>query len=145
MCGVKKLDFAVVSGPEWTQVFTKGSVERMVQTLQKNIRVTPGQWKRIEKEAEERGISANRVVVELAMEALDHREWPRTEHEIQLLRSAMFAAQAIARDMERAGRGDEVEEIRDFISTIAPDFETEQPAQGQSCEQTSGDDEDIHA
>ena len=117
----------------------------MAQTLQKNIRVTPRQWKRIEKEAEERGISANQLVVELAMEALDHSEWPRTEHEIQLLRSAIFAAQAIARDMERAGRGDEVEEIRDFISTIAPDFETEQPAQGQSCEQTSGDDEDIHA
>ncbi len=94
----------------------------MVQTLQKNIRVTPGQWKRIEKEAEERGISANRVVVELAMEALDHSEWPRTEHEIQLLRSAMFAAQAIARDMERAGRGDEVKEISRNISEIAPEL-----------------------
>ena len=38
-------------------------------------------------------MSANQLVVELAMEALDHSEWPRTEHEIQLLRSAMFAAQ----------------------------------------------------
>ncbi len=122
MCGVKKLDFAVVSGPEWTEVFTKGSAKLVVQTLQKNIRVTPGQWKRIEKEAEERGISANRVVVELAMEALDHREWPRTEHEIQLLRSAMFAAQAMARDMERAGRGDEVEELSRNISAVAPEL-----------------------
>ncbi len=94
----------------------------MAQTLQKNIRATPGQWKRIEKEAEERGISANQLVVELAMEALDHREWPRTEHEIQLLRSAMFAAQAIARDMERAGRGDEVEEISRNISQVAPEL-----------------------
>ena len=94
----------------------------VVQTLQKNIRVTPNQWKRIEKEAEERGISANQLVVELAMEALDHREWPRTEHEIQLLRSAMFAAQAMARDMERAGRGDEVEEISRNISEVVPDL-----------------------
>ena len=38
------------------------------------------------------------------MEALERREWPRTEAEIHLLRSAMFAAQAIIRDMEAAGR-----------------------------------------
>ena len=97
----------------------------MVRTLQKNIRVTPGQWDRIEKEAGERGISANQLVVELAMEALDHREWPRTEHEIQLLRSAMFAAQAMVRDMERAGRGDEVEEICRNISEVAPEMPPE--------------------
>ncbi len=94
----------------------------MVQTLQKNIRVTPGQWKRIEKEAEERRISPNQLVVELAMEALDHREWPRTEHEIQLLRSAMFAAQAMVRDMERAGREEEIEEISRNISEVVPDL-----------------------
>ena len=94
----------------------------MAQTLQKNIRATPGQWKRIEKEADDRGVSANQLVVELAMEALDHREWPRTEHEIQLLRSAMFAAQAIARDMERAGRRDEIEEISRNISEVAPEL-----------------------
>ena len=51
--------FSVVLGPERTGIFTKGSAKLMVQTLQKNIRVTPGQWKRIEKEAEERGISAH--------------------------------------------------------------------------------------
>ena len=45
-------------GPEWTRVFTKRSVKLMVRTLQKNIRVTPGQWNRIEKEAVEREISA---------------------------------------------------------------------------------------
>ena len=94
----------------------------MAQTIQKNIRVTPGQWKRIEKEAEERGVSANQLVVELAMEALDRREWPRTEAEIQLLRSAMFAAQAIARDMEKAGREDEIEEISRDVSQIAPEL-----------------------
>ncbi len=99
----------------------------MVQTLQKNIRVTPGQWKRIEKEAEERGVSPNQLVVELAMEALDHGEWPRTEHEIRLLRSAMFAAQAMACDMERAGRGDEVEEISRNISEVVPELPGESP------------------
>ena len=88
----------------------------MTRTLQKNIRVTPGQWNRIENAAKEREVSANRLVVELAMEALDRREWPRTELEIQLLRSSMFTAQAIARDMIAAGREDEVEEIRRNIS-----------------------------
>ena len=94
----------------------------MAQTLQKNIRVTPGQWDRIEKEAVERGFSANRLVVELAMEAMDHGEWPRTEYEIQLLRSVMFVAQAMVRDMERAGRGEEIEEISRYISEVAQEL-----------------------
>ena len=96
--------------------------KRMVQTLQKNIRVTPEQWKRVEKEAEKRGISPNRLVVELVMEGLERREWPRTEAEIHLLRSAMFAAQAIIRDMERTGREEEIEEISRNISEVAPEL-----------------------
>ena len=93
----------------------------MTRTLQKNVRVTPGQWNRIENAARERDVSANRLVVELALEALDHREWPRTDLEIQHLRSSMFTAQAIARDMIAAEREGEVEEIRSLISTIVPD------------------------
>ena len=94
----------------------------MVQTLQKNIRVTPEQWKRVEIEAQARGVSANKLVVELSMEGLERREWPRTEAEIHLLRSAMFAAQAIIRDMERAGRDEEIKEISRNISDVAPEL-----------------------
>ena len=94
----------------------------MVQTVQKNIRVTPEQWARIENAADKRGISANQLLVELAIEALDRREWPRTEAEIHLLRSVMFTAQAIARDMEAAGRGDEIADITRNISQVAPEL-----------------------
>ena len=94
----------------------------MAQTTQKNIRFTSEQWKRVEKEAIEREISPNRLVVELAMEALERREWPRTEAEIHLLRSAMFTAQAIIRDMEKAGREDEIEQISKNISEVAPEL-----------------------
>ena len=104
------------------KIFTKGATKRMVQTTQKNIRFTPGQWKRVEKEAQVRGISANKLVVELVMEALERREWPRTEAEIYLLRSAMFAAQAIVRDMEAAGREEEIEQISSNISEVAPEL-----------------------
>ncbi len=97
----------------------------MVQTVQKNIRVTPEQWQRIERAADERGTSANQLLLELAMEALDRRQWPRTEAEIHLLRSAMFTAQAIARDMKAAGRGDEIAEIARNISKIAPELPPE--------------------
>ena len=97
----------------------------MVQTVQKNIRVTPEQWGRIEKAADERGSSANQLLVELAMEALDRRQWPRTKAEIYLLRSAMFTAQAMARDMAAAGRGGEIEEIARNISKIAPELPPE--------------------
>ena len=94
----------------------------MVQTIQKNIRVTPEQWKRIENESEKREMSPNRLVVEFVMEALERREWPRTEAEIHLLRSAMFVAQAIIRDMERDGRDEEIEQISTSISQIAPEL-----------------------
>ena len=97
----------------------------MVQTVQKNIRVTPEQWQRIEKAADERGTSANQLLLELAIEALDRREWPRTEAEIHLLRSAMFTAQAMARDMAAAGRGEQIEEIARNISRIAPELPPE--------------------
>ena len=103
----------------------------MVQTIQKNIRVTPEQWKRVEKEAERRDISPNRLVVDLAMEALERREWPRTEAEIHLLRSAMFAAQAIIRDMEAAGREVEIEQISRNISEVAPELPVK-PAKPES-------------
>ena len=104
------------------KIFTTGAVKRMVQTIQKNIRVTPEQWKRIENEAEKREMSPNRLVVELVMEALERREWPRTEAEIRLLRSAMFTAQAIIRDMEKAGREEEIEQISRNISEVAPEL-----------------------
>ena len=103
--------FAVVLRPERMKIFTPGAAKRMVQTIQKNIRVTPEQWKRIENEAEKREMSPNRLVVELVMEALERREWPRTEAEIYLLRSAIFTAQPIIRDMERAVREEEIEQI----------------------------------
>ena len=76
-------------------------------------------------------VSANRLVVELAIEALDRREWPRTELEIQLLRSSMFAAQAIARDMIAAGRESEIDEISRNISEIAPDLPYKTPGLAQ--------------
>ncbi len=94
----------------------------MVQTIQKNIRVTPEQWKRIENEAEQREMSPNRMVIELVMEALERREWPQTEAEIHLLRSAMFVAQAIIRDMEKDGRDEEIEQISRNISEVAPEL-----------------------
>ena len=94
----------------------------MAQTAQKNIRFTSEQWKRVEKEAEKHDKSPNQLVVELVLEALDRREWPRTEAEIHLLRSTMFTAQAIIRDMERTGREKEIEQISRNISEVAPEL-----------------------
>jgi hypothetical protein len=92
----------------------------MTRTLQKNIRVRPEQWERLEDAARERDTTANQLLLELAMEALDRREWPKTDLEILMLRSCVFTAQAAVRDMIAAGRGDEVEEIERAISAVAP-------------------------
>ncbi len=94
----------------------------MAQTAQKNIRFTFEEWKRVEKEAEKHDKSPNQFVVELVMGALERRDWPRTEAEIHLLRSAMFTAQAIIRDMERNGREEEIEQIGRNISEVAPEL-----------------------
>ncbi len=118
----RKPEFSERFGPESRKIFKKGAAKRMAQTAQKNIRFTSEQWKHVEKEAERREMSPNRLVVELAMEALERREWPRTEAEIHLLRSAMFTAQAIIRDMERDGREEEIEQISRNISEVAPEL-----------------------
>ena len=90
------------------------------RALSRRIRVLPEQWERFESAARGTGRTANELVIDLALEALDRSEWPRTETEILLLRSAMFTAQAIIRDMEKAGRQDEIEAISRTISEIAP-------------------------
>jgi len=94
----------------------------MAKTIGRHIRIDEGDWRRIEALAEARNTSPNWLLVEFAVEALDRREWPRTKLEIQLLRSAMFAAQALARGMIADGRAEEVEQIRRSISEVLPDF-----------------------
>ena len=94
----------------------------MGKTINKHIRVDEDHWQRIEKAAQERGISPSRLMISATIEAIEGREWPRTEAEIHLLRSAMFTAQAIIRDMERTGRDEEIEEISRNISEVAPEL-----------------------
>ena len=98
------------------------------KTLSKHIRVLPEQWERIERASQGTALTPNQLVVELAIEALDRREWPTTETEIRVARASLFAAQALARDLIADGREKEVEEIRNFISTVVPDV----PALGPS-------------
>ncbi len=93
----------------------------MAQTVTRTIRVTPEQWERIEKIAEQRDVSANRLVVELVMEALEQRGWPRSELDIQVAKAALFVAQVLRRDLIKAGRKDEVEEILRFVSALLPE------------------------
>lgn len=90
-------------------------------SLHKHIRVSPAQWERIERAAEDSPHSPNQVLVELAMEALDRREWPATDTETRVARASLFAAQVLARDLIANGREGEVQEIREYISTIVPD------------------------
>ncbi len=98
------------------------------KTLSKHIRVLPEQWQRIERASQGAALTANQLVVELAIEALDRREWPRTEAEIKVARASLFAAQALARDLISAGRENEVQKIREFISTIVPDPVADSPS-----------------
>ena len=93
-------------------------------SLHKHIRISREQWERLERAAQGTPHSPNQVLVDLAMEALDRREWPATETEMRVARASLFAAQAIARQLIADGREAEVQEIRRFISTIVPDPDT---------------------
>jgi len=92
----------------------------MTTVLQKKIRITEQRWKRLETEADRRNTTPNRLLVDLAFEALDRSQWPHTEAETYLFRSALFAAQVLARNMIAEGRDDELQEIRREISKLLP-------------------------
>ena len=92
--------------------------------LHKHVRIAPEQWERLERAAQGTPHSPNQILVELAMAALDRREWPATEVEMRVARTALFTAQATALDPFAAGREKEVQEIRDFISSIVSDPDT---------------------
>ena len=79
----------------------------MSKTPARHIRIDELHWRRIESLANERGTTPNQLLVELAVEALNRREWPQNPLRIQMLRSCPFTAQATARDMIAAGRGEE--------------------------------------
>ena len=112
------------------------------KTVNKHIRVRPEQWERLEKAAQGSALTANQLVMELAIEALDRREWPNTESEIRVARASLFTAQAIARDLIADGRENDVQEIREYISTIVPDVDTKSAAEpdGPQSRVTDGDD-----
>ena len=99
------------------------------RALHKHVRVLPEQWQRVERAAAGTVYSPNQLLVELAMEALGRRESLGPEAELRVARASLFAAQAIARRLIADGREDEVQEIRDFISTIVPDPDARKPAE----------------
>ena len=108
------------------------------KALHKHVRIAPEQWERLEQAAKGTPHSPNQILVELAMEALDRREWPRTEVEMRVARAALFTAQAIALDLIAAGREKDVQDIRDFISSIVPDPAPDRPPRDNSDMQTGG-------
>ncbi len=95
------------------------------KTQSRRIRILPGQWARVEKAALGTMQNPNELLVELAIEALDQRELFGKEARVRIARASLFAAQVLARGLIAEGREHEIEEIRDFISTIVPDPDTD--------------------
>ena len=114
----------------------------MARTLNKHIRIDEALWARLETAAKETDTTANRLLADLATQWLENREWPRTEVQIQVARSSLFAAQAIAHDLIAAGREDEIEKIRRYISTIVPDTASDSLAEKAPGAETADPGED---
>ena len=91
------------------------------KTVKKTLRVRPEQWELIQRAARETRLTANQLIMELALEALERRRLFSPEAEIRVARSSLFTAQAIARDLIAAGKEKDVQEIREFISNIVPE------------------------
>ena len=115
----------------------------MVGIVNKHIRIDEELWERLEAAAKDRETSANRLLAELAAQWLENREWPRTDVQIQVARSSLFTAQAVARDMIAAGREKEIAEIRDSISTIVPDPDAPPPETEQISSESVIDESDT--
>ena len=94
------------------------------QLLEKRVRVSSGQWDRLQKAAQGTSLTANQLMVELATEALDRREWPATEAEIRMYRASLFTAQVLARELIDTGREEKLAEIRRHVSQMAPELPT---------------------
>ena len=110
----------------------------MAGTVNKHIRIDEEIWERLEAAAKDRETTANRLLSELAAQWLENREWPRTDVQIQVARSSLFTAQAVARDMIAAGREKEIDEIRNSISSIVPDLKAEPLPAGSPEKQFQG-------
>ena len=98
----------------------------MTRTINKHIRVDEEHWRRIEDAANRRRLSPSRLLIETTLQAIDGPEWPRTHAEVQVARASLFAAQAIARDMMKAGRKEEVQELLQGVSVVVPDIRPEE-------------------
>ena len=116
----------------------------MAGTVNKHIRIDEEIWKRLEAAAKDCETTANRLLAELAAQWLENREWPRTDVQIQVARSSLFTAQAIARDMIAAGREKEIEEIRRDISWMVPEPSDESPNSASNLvDTTNSSDDDV--
>ena len=90
------------------------------RTLSKHIRVLPEQWERVERASQSTALTANQLVIELAIEAL-------------------------ARGLIADGHDQEVQEIRAFISIIVPDPDIDRPTADRiQANERVLDDEDHH-
>ena len=78
-------------------------------------------WERIEQAAQGTPHSPSQALFELAMEALDRRQWPGTDFEMRVARAWLLTALAIAGQLIVDRREAEIQAICDFISTIEPD------------------------
>ena len=107
----------------------------MPGTISKHIRIDEELWKRLEAAAGEEGVSANRLLAELAERWLESREWPQSEVQVRVARASLFTAQAVALDMIAAGRKNEVDQILDYVATIVPGVGPEPLAEGEAVSQ----------
>ena len=93
----------------------------MAKSVNKHIRIDEKLWERLAAAARDSDTTANRLLSELAAQWLENREWPRSAVQIRVARSSLFTAQAIARDMKKAGRQQEIDEILEYAALIVPD------------------------
>jgi len=98
-------------------------MEKLAEQLQeKRVRVSSGRWDRLQEAARGTSLTANQLMVELAIEALDRREWPASETEIRMYRASLFTAQVLARELIDTGREEKLAEIRRHVSQLAPEL-----------------------
>ena len=78
-------------------------------------------WDFLQEAVRRTSLTADQLMAELPIEALDRREWPATEAEIRMYFASLFAAQALARVLTDIPREEKLAETCRHVSQMTPE------------------------
>ena len=117
----------------------------MPTTIDRHIRVSPEQRKRIESASKSTNPDRHSALDQVRHQGPRPLRMTRSLHEIRLLRSSTFATHVLARELIDSRHEDELEQIRQDISQPSPELPEGSPSQElRGADTTDAADDSSH-